>query len=187
MLLTNKDYALELFKNIKSETQMPFAFLARVEHITPEVTYMASECGCKYISMGVECGDEYFRKRHLNRHMTNEQIIKAFALCKEHNIYTTSLNIIGYPFDYDNKLTESTIHFNKILNPDYLQASIFYPFQGTPLYSYCMLHNLIDPMKSKRSTDCFTDSILKNVSLAQKRSDIMSAFNKKPFLWGIKW
>jgi anaerobic magnesium-protoporphyrin IX monomethyl ester cyclase len=185
-MLTNKLYAEWLFREIK-EVGIPFAFLARVEHLTEDIVKLAAECGCKYISIGVECGDEEFRKKHLNRHMTNEEIIGAFKLCGENGIYTTELTMIGFPFGNDNELTASTIGLITKIKPDYLQTSIFYPFVGTPLYDHCVKNDLIDPMKQKRVTSCFEESILRDVNLKKKRDDILKHFNKKPFLDGIKW
>jgi radical SAM superfamily enzyme YgiQ (UPF0313 family) len=186
MMLTNKLYAEQLFREIKS-IGIPFAFLARVEHLTEDIIKLATDCGCKYISIGVECGNEEFRKKRLNRYMTNEEIIRGFSLCRKHGIYTTALTIIGFPFENDNKLTESTIKLIDIIKPNYLQTSIFYPFVGTPLYDYCIQNDLIDPVKQKRVTSCFEESILKGVDLKDKRNEILKQFNTEPFLEGIKW
>jgi radical SAM superfamily enzyme YgiQ (UPF0313 family) len=186
MMLTNKLYAEWLFKEIK-EVGIPFAFLARVEHLTEDIVKLAAECGCKYISIGVECGDEEFRKKRLNRHMTNSDIIKAFCLCRENRIYTSALTIIGFPFGNDKELTSSTIELITTIKPDYLQTSIFYPFVGTPLYDYCVKNDLIDPVKQKRVTSCFEESILRGIDLKETRDSILKRFNKKPFLDGIKW
>jgi radical SAM superfamily enzyme YgiQ (UPF0313 family) len=183
MMLTNKEYAKGLFKKIN----MPFAFLARAEHLTNDIVKLAADCGCKYISIGVECGDEKFRKEILNRHMTNKQLIDAFENCRRNGIYTTALTMIGFPYPNDNELTESTINLIETINPNYLQTSIFYPFVGTPLYDYCVKNDLIDPEKQKRVTSCFEESILRGASLKDKRDAILKRFNTKPFLDGIKW
>jgi anaerobic magnesium-protoporphyrin IX monomethyl ester cyclase len=187
MLLTNKKYASELFKRIKFDTNIPFAFLARVEYLTNDIVKLAADCGCKYIAMGVECGDEEFRKRFLNRYMTNDKIIEAFKICRDNNIYTTSFNIIGYPFSYDEELTESTIVLNEKIRPGYVQVAIFRPFQETPLYDYCIKNNLIDFIKLEKSTSCFDDSVLRGVSLVKRRNEIEKHFNTQPFLFGVDW
>jgi len=181
MLLTNKVYASELFKRIKTDINIPFGFMARVEYLSHDIIKLASDCGCKYIGIGIECGDEDFRKKFLNRNMSNDQIIKSFKMCHDNNIYTTSFNMIGYPVTNDNDLTESTIKLNDLIKPGYVQIAIFHPFPGTPLYEYCLEHDLIDANKMKASISCYDDSVLKNTSLIQKRNEMSSYFNTKPF------
>jgi anaerobic magnesium-protoporphyrin IX monomethyl ester cyclase len=187
MLLTDTEYAADLFRKIKTDTGIPFAFLARVEHLTSDIVGLAGDCGCRYIAIGVECGDEEFRKTVLNRRMTNDQIINAFDICRDNNIYTTSCNIIGWPFPKDDTLTESTVSLNKQLSPGFVQVAIFHPFPGTPLYEHCLSNNLIDPIKMAEATSCFEDSVLKGVSLTKKRDEIIRQFNRTPFLWGVEW
>jgi radical SAM superfamily enzyme YgiQ (UPF0313 family) len=178
MLVWDKEYSIELFREIKSKIDMPFGFMARVEYINSDIISTAAESGCRHVAMGVECGDEQFRKKVLNRHNTNEQIINAFSLCKNYNIPTASFNIIGYPCPGDEERTQSTIELNRILQPNYTQFTIFYPFIGTTLYDYCVKHDLIDPEKQRKSQNLYNDSILRGVSLHKKRIELDKMFNK---------
>ena len=152
--------------------------MARVEYIDETLLSIAAECGCTLVAMGVECGDEQFRKEKLNRYNTNAQIINAFALCKKYGITTTSFNIIGYPFPGEEERIGSTIALTKIIQPDFAQFSIFYPFPGTALYDYCIEHDLIDKHKQERYKNLYTESILKGVSLHEKRIELSKMFNK---------
>jgi len=86
--------------------------MARVEHISPEIAELLSSTGCKYMGMGIECGNEEFRQNFLNRKMTNAQIENAFSLLMAKGILLTSFNMIGFPFDYDDMLTEETINID---------------------------------------------------------------------------
>ena len=162
MILFDEPFLTELFHRVHSEVQLPYGCMGRVECVTPSVVKLLAETGCQYVGMGVECGNEEFRRKFLNRHMSNDQIIQAFAALRAiPGMFLTSYNMTGYPVDYDDELTESTIALNKIIAPDIVQTGTFYPFRGTKLYNYCVEHDLIDWEKVKVVEDTFTKSVLK--------------------------
>lgn len=183
MILSNAEYAKSLFRRIKEETGVPYGCMARVEHINQEIVDMMKETGCKYLAMGLECGDEQFRRTHLKRFMTNEKIIEAFTLVKKAGIFVTSFNMIGYPFDNDDELTQKTKEINDLIKPNYVQVSIFYPLPGTQLYQYCMENNRVDLEKYSNTTDYFSESVLKNVSAADRKDKLNRHFNPKGFVF----
>lgn len=183
MILSKPDYALMLFMAIKQEIGSPYGCMARVEYITPERVSLLKETGCLYIGMGIECGDESFRRKHLNRKMTNEQIERAFALVKGYGIFTTSFNMIGYPFENDFELTQKTVELNEQIKPDFTQVTIFYPFPGTRLYEHCIKMDLLDEEKRCRAGEYYSESILKDVSLGQKRQQLDQYFNPNGFVF----
>jgi len=131
--------------------------------------------------MGIECGDEYFREKYLNRRMSNERIKDAFARVKNADIFVTSYNMIGFPFENDSYLTEKTVELNKEIQPDYAQFSIFYPFPGTELYEFCLEKDLIDEDKKANTKQYFSESILKGFNLKNKIREINLTFNPDGF------
>ena len=162
MILFDKDYVFELFNRVKNEIGLPYGCMARVENVNSEIVELFRTTGCKYVGMGIECGDEQFRKEFLNRHMTNEKIIEAFKLLRTiPNIMLTSYNMRGYPVSYDDRLLIETQKLNNIVKPDIVQMSLFFPFPGTKLYDYCVENDLIDYKKLNGVTDYFTQSVLK--------------------------
>lgn len=168
MILFNKTFVTELFHRIKSEVQVPIGCMFRTECVDSDIVDLFRETNCRYVGMGIECGDEKFRKKFLNRQMTNEQIIKSFAMLRKiKGMVITSYNMRGYPVPYDADLTKSTKSLNAIVKPDIFQSSIFYPFPGTKLYQYCIDHDLIDFDKVKQMEkvhQCyFRMSVLKGV------------------------
>ena len=163
MIFAKPDYVVELFQTIKQELDVPYGCMSRVEYINPQIVEVLHETGCKYIAMGIESGNEEFRKRHLNRAMTNDQIEKAFSMVLKRGIFTSSFNMLGFPFENDDLLTEETIKLNQKIKPDYTLFSVFYPFPGTKLYDRCIELNLIDHQKLTNTKDYFTDSVLKGV------------------------
>ena len=184
MMLWEEQYAKDLFMAIKERVGIPYGFMARAEHIDEETVKIAKETGCQYVGIGIECGDEKFRKEHLKRYMTNEQIVRAFQLLKAAGISTTSYNMIGFPFDNDEELTKATMELNRQAEPTFVQVTIFYPFPGTALYDYCVEKDLIDTTKSM--TDYYSDTVLKRPSLANRPKEISEMFSTS-WNWRNKW
>jgi len=158
-VLSNMNYVRDLFTSLKRELNIPYGCMSRVECINEEMVDLLKRTGCKVVAMGIECGDEKFRRKYLNRFMSNDQIRKSFKLLKKANIDTISFNMIGWPFDNDDQLTKITSDFNKEIEPDFVQVTWFYPFPGTKLYNYCVENDLID--KSKSVLSYHKQSILK--------------------------
>ena len=158
MMFTDIDYVKELFSGIKKRLNKPYGCMGRCEYVDESLANFLQATGCSYVAMGVECGDENFRRKYLKRFMTNDQIITSFKLLQDRGIRTTSFNMIGYPFYFDDDLCRSTIEINKVIDPDILQLSWFYPFRGTQLYDYCVENSLIS---GKALSSYHAGSILK--------------------------
>ena len=74
---------------------------------------------------------EEFRKKHLNRMMSNSVITKALKLVSSFEIPFSVNNIIGFPFEtrelvFDT-LTKSTVVGTGFLKYDYLNTNIIKP------------------------------------------------------------
>lgn len=183
MILFDPEYAISLFRRIRNEVGIPYGCMARVEYLKPEIVQAMAETGCQYLGLGVDCGDEEFRYKQLNRKMTNEEIGNTFRSVKESGIYVTSFNMIGFPFDNDDKLAEATLALNQKINPDWVQLTIFYPLLGTQLYDYCIEQDLVDFKKMFSIKDYHEESPLKGISLCSKRKKMGKLLNlgKKAF------
>jgi anaerobic magnesium-protoporphyrin IX monomethyl ester cyclase len=177
MILADPKYAKSLFSEVKNMVGVPYGLMARVEFVTPDMTAHLKNTGCNYVAMGIECGDEDFRKKHLNRFHSNDQIRRAFSLLGKAGIFRSSFNIIGYPFDNDDELTKKTVALNKQVKPDYAYFTIFYPFPGTKLYDRCVEMHLIDNERIENTRQYYEESVLKNVYLKKKCIDITRRLN----------
>jgi len=159
MMLTDIKYVEKLFTLLKSELNVPYGCMARAENINERSIELFQKTGCKHVGLGIECGDEKFRRKYLNRFVSNDQIKKAFRLLKKAGIKTAAFNMIGWPFGNDDTLTKITADFNKEVAPDFVQVTWFYPFPGTKLYDHCVNNDLID--KNKSILSYHSGSILK--------------------------
>jgi anaerobic magnesium-protoporphyrin IX monomethyl ester cyclase len=181
MMFSDRQYVYDLFTAIHHEIGLPYGCMARVEMIDHAVSRHMAATGCRYLGMGIECGDEKFRNEFLNRKMSNSQIKRAFAIAKECGIYTLSFNMIGFPVEYDEKLTEATVNLNLDINPGFASFSIFYPIPGTLAYQYCVERDLIDPEKERSVKDYSDESILRGISLSHKKKQIEALVNAERF------
>lgn len=186
MIFSDPEYTLKLFRTIRQELDITYGCMARVEYMTPEIVQELAETGCQYIGMGIECGNEEFRRKHLTRRMSNTQIEHAFGLLKRAGIFVTSFNMVGYPFEFDDRLTEETVKLNQRIHPDFAQISIFYPFPGTRLYQRCLDLDLIDHEKQITTKHYFDESVLKGVSLRDKKKDLDALLNPEGFQFHLR-
>ena len=120
---------IQKYKNIK----IPFYIDTRPETITKERVVALEAVGCKSMAIGLEHGDEEFRKKYLRRNIKNESIINAVDIVKTNsNIKISVNNIIGFPYE-TRELVFKTIELNRKINADSRMVNIFNPYAGTEL------------------------------------------------------
>ncbi len=99
---------------------------------------------CDRISIGIEHGNEKFRKKVLKKKFTNKQVIDAFRILQKSKIPVTVNNIIGFP-DETRDLVFDTINLNRNIKTDSINAYFFVPYRGTPLRKHCINRGYLDP------------------------------------------
>lgn len=134
----------ELAGLYKEKINKSFLCLTTVPSITEKRARLLKNMGCAQVNMGVEAGNEEYRKKVLNRpNMSNERIISAFKLLKDAGIRVSSYNIIGLPWQ-DRKGVFETIELNRIIRPARTNICIFIPFVGTKLRERLVNEGYID-------------------------------------------
>ena len=126
---------LERYKDIR----IPFWFNTRAETIKHGTVTALEEVGCHRVSIGLECGNEEYRRKMLQRPVSNEKTIEACRLFENSTIELSVNNIIGYP-EENRELIFETIELNRQVEKyvDAHSCSIFQPYKGTWLYEYCV-------------------------------------------------
>ena len=136
---------LIVFADLYKETiGLPFWCQSRPETITREKISLLHDMGCKNLQIGIESGNEEFRKRVLRRNYSNDQLKNAFALIEEQEIEYTVNNIIGFP-DETRGLIFDTIQINRDIHPVTMNVNLFTPYKGTALYEYCIDKGYLSP------------------------------------------
>ena len=124
------------FCKMYKEIKLPFWFETRPETITSERIEQLKKVRCEGISVGVEHGNEKFRREVLNRFVSNEKMIESFSIARGSGIRISANNIVGFPTE-TRELFFDTVELNRQLRADYLMMSIFSPYQGTKLRTLC--------------------------------------------------
>ena len=160
------DRVRDFCKLYKEQVGVPFGCMTRPEVISEEKLKWLKEAGCDKIYMGIETGNEDYRKKLLDRHMSNQQIINAFLLAKKVGIQTYSFNMVGLPNETREDIIGS-IKLNKKGKVDEIQVTLFYPFKGTRLREYTEQYNLLEGGDNLSSY--YEGTILKNPHMTKNQ------------------
>lgn len=176
---------LKKFCELYAGINLPFSFSTRPETISDEMMQLLSAAGANVVSFGLESGNEEYRREMLNRKTRQQQVIDAVVLAKKYDIKTFAFVMIGLPHE-DRAKIQDTMELIHLLQPDVFQISIFYPFQGTPFYDYCLEHGLIDK-DHERLTEIWKGSVLKQPELPSdylvRLRELIFAFAKHDRRW----
>lgn len=164
--LAAEDSALEfLLKAIKDRIGLPFWCQTRVETITEEKVMLLKECGCDRITIGIEHGNEEFRRKVVGKGFTNAQLLNAAGIINSIGIPLSVNNIIGFPYE-TRALIFDTIELNRQIRSDSVSVFIFYPYTGTALHKICADNDLIDAAVNNASL--LQNSVVRNKELTKE-------------------
>jgi len=161
----NSKWIEEFCKLYLQKIKVPFICHVRPETLSDKVCNSLKKAGCLFLRMGIEHGNEEYRKNILKRFYTNNQIIKAFENAKAHGLKTYTYNMVGLPNE-TKELHNETIKLNSLLQPDSTSISTFVPFPNTELYDRCISKGLINK-RTNISMSYKDKSILKNPYLTK--------------------
>ena len=157
---------------------LPIQVNARPEQISEDVCRRLAAAHCQRVTMGVEHGNEKFRTEVLRRRMSNESIVKAFALCKAYGFRTKAHQLVGLPHETP-ELHEDTVTLTVAIMPDSFNLHIFEPYPGTHLADIVYRENLIDPARAGTDFIGQTDTVLNMPYFP--RQEILRAFRRFPW------
>jgi len=157
----DKNYCIDFAKAYAdADFNVPYVLNAHVQAFTEPVAQALSESPCMIVKFGVESGSHELRKKVLDRHMSNPQIIDAFELCHTHGLHTSAFLMFGLPYE-TRAMMEETIDLMARIRPGRMRWAIFFPFPGTKSYMICKLGDLIDYHKMDAMDNFFCASCLK--------------------------
>lgn len=164
-----------------NKIRIPFWFQTRFETITAERIKALKEVGMFWLTLGVEHGDEQFRKNILKRACSNKAIFEGTSILNKYDVGASINNMMGFPFE-NRELIFETIKLNKKLfeiNKE-LEFNIFMfvPFRGCELYDLCKQNDLL-PNKDYFATSASSDESTLNFSKQYKQElkGLMKTFN----------
>lgn len=138
----NKKWLKQFCEEFKKEN-LPFVCNIRANLVTEETIKQLKEANCVLVYMGIETGNEKYRKEVLERDISDEQILNACKLIKKYKIKLVTQNMIGLPGETIDGAFQ-TILFNAKCKPDFPGFSIFQPYPNTVLANYAIKNNYFD-------------------------------------------
>jgi len=181
---------LTKFSNLyKIKIGLPFYCHVRADLLNSENVKLMAEAGCYSVNMGIECGDEDFRKKVFNRHITNEQIISACNILHENNVKILSDNMVCLPGG-SLEMDMNTFKLNVKCKVEYPLAMILQPYPGTGIEKYCIDNGYFNGNYDKIYFNYYNTSPLDFEDKMEKRK--MENFHKlfafsTEFPWAIKF
>jgi radical SAM superfamily enzyme YgiQ (UPF0313 family) len=143
--LSRPQRELDDFIEMYAEFRLPFWFNTRPEGVTRELLERLRAVGLDRLSVGLEHGNEEFRRRELKRQPSNETLLAHFDILAASGVAFSVNNIIGFPGE-TRELVLETIEFNRRLRGfDALTVSIFTPYRGTVLRQRAVDMGYLDP------------------------------------------
>ncbi len=126
---------------IAAGSRLEWSCDSRANLLDRELLLAMRDAGCKKISIGVETASESARWQ-MNKKITNQQIRRAFSLCRQLGIETTANFIFGLPSETAADLQRST-EFAVALRPNYVEFHIALVVPNTPLFHDAVSRGLV--------------------------------------------
>lgn len=136
---------INAFIDIYKDLRIPFWFNTRPEHCSEDVLAKLRDVGLFRVSFGIESGNEDLRMNVLNRHVTNEQLIRYFEIVAKSGIQYSVNCIIGFPFETREMVFDTIRLLKQIRSYDAITVSVFTPYRGTILRDVAIENGFLDP------------------------------------------
>ena len=117
---------------LERNLRMVWTCNSRVDFVDPGLLQLMAQAGCRWISWGIESGDEEILRR-VRKGITVEQVERALRWAKEAGIRNWGYFIIGLPGETEETIKE-TIRLSKRLPMDLVLFHIAAPYPGSPLF-----------------------------------------------------
>lgn len=131
------------FIEMYGEFKLPFWCQTRPETITEENVELLKSVGCHRVSLGIEHGNETFRREVVDRRISNEDLIHRTNIIGR-SIPVSVNNITGFPKE-TRELALDTIRLNRDLKVDTMNCYTFMPYHGTPLRNLAIKEGYLMP------------------------------------------
>jgi radical SAM superfamily enzyme YgiQ (UPF0313 family) len=165
----------EFSEEYRKKVNIPFYCAARVETCSEENLDYLKMAGCFMVLIGIECGDEDYRKKAMNRKMSNKSILDACKRVKERKMLLWTFNMVGMPGETRKHLLK-TVFLSWKISPDFAMTSIFYPFKGTEMGDFCYKEGLVNPKKKEMIGSYANDTILDHPNISTLEMKIAKYF-----------
>lgn len=132
------------FIEIYSDFRIPFICHSTPETISTERIDKLVAVGLKLMNIGIQHGNEAFRRDVLKRRMTNSELIKRFEMASGRGAWISADFIMGFPKETP-ALARDSIRFSREIQASVKNCSVFVPYHGTPLRELAIQCGFLKP------------------------------------------
>lgn len=130
----NKERVKEICKGIiKRKFNIKWSCETRAGLVDEKLLSLMKKAGCKEIYFGVETGSERIRNQIINKKVTDEELERAFTLCRKVGIITNAFLMAGFPTETQKELQE-TFNFPFRIKPDIIGLHLTSILPGSPIF-----------------------------------------------------
>ncbi|MBF0331218.1 MAG: radical SAM protein [Candidatus Omnitrophica bacterium] len=113
ILTQEKGRLREFIKSYRDEINLPFRCEVMPGTVDDEVAALLSSAGCTTVNMGVQTLSPVLRRTILNRHDTNDDIVRAIDALRGHRISIHANIILGLPGQDEKEWLDIARFFNR--------------------------------------------------------------------------
>jgi len=139
----DKRWLHEFLDSYRREIGIPFQCLTHASYIDRDVAWWLKEAGCQVIQMGIETGDEGYRKRRLNRNDSDRHIEQALEAIRLAGLRLKVDVILGLP-DEPEGSQEAAYRMLSRLPPDRVNVFWLNYLPGTELTRHACEQGWLD-------------------------------------------
>jgi anaerobic magnesium-protoporphyrin IX monomethyl ester cyclase len=144
MFIKSSTWIAEFCEKYQREVGLPFSILMRIDLCEDEMIRLLAKSGLKLVFFGLECGDEEYRTRYMNRQMSNQKIMKGVEILRKYSVMLITFNMFGLPFETWENI-QSTISLNRMIQPDAVGGLIYQALPNTKLGKLAKDNDLVLP------------------------------------------
>jgi radical SAM superfamily enzyme YgiQ (UPF0313 family) len=145
----DKKWIREFCELYGKKVRLPYFAWVYPNTIDEEIAGLLAASGCTAVEMGIQSGSQRLRKEVLNRHTSNEQILKAMKCLRDAGIRVTVDVIIGLPTETKDDL-DMTIDLLAEANPWHLYAFWLRYYPSTEILQIAKDRKLISMEDAER-------------------------------------
>lgn len=182
-LLAWSNREFDAFIELYSDFRIPFICHTTPETISEDRMNKLMEVGLRLMNIGVQHGNEIFRRDVLKRRMPNRELKRRFDIATGSGAFISADFIMGFPGETP-ALAWDTIHFSRDIRASAKNCSLFVPYHGTELRQAAEQAGFIapgelavwSPEQSQLTMPAFPKAEI---------SRLLMAFRARPFRQGL--
>lgn len=134
VFLLDEQWLEEFAQGYMSRFNNPFRCNTIASAVSRSKVQLLKQMNCQEVWIGLESGDEQYRRQVLRKNVSDKVLLDAFAMVREAGLMGVSFNLFGCPGE-SLEHVRRTYELNKRCAVGGATTAIFYPFPGTQLHA----------------------------------------------------